>query len=236
VRRLLAAAVFLAAGGTAWAQIGQVNGTVLRADRTPVVGASVALIPKVSHVIWATSTAQDGRYAFKGLAADTYSVVVMIPGGGAVRKDGIRVRALFRSIVDFNLQSDPMDAGLPPLPPVEEAQREPTFTFSATLINPEREPSPDALVTLIPIAGDGAIARCQTKADGACELAGVPEGTYRISARAPGFMTWTLYPVVFKGTGDIEFDLALVAFPMGFRGSFEDLLVPTEPVPPAEEP
>ena len=236
LRLTLVAGLVLAMPTVVLAQIGQVNGTVLGANRKGITGASVALIPKTGRVIYGTSTGGDGRYAFKGLGADVYSVVVILPEGGVARKDGIRVRALFRSIVDFNLVSDLVNATLPPLPASEQADPNAAFSFSATLSGPDRQPSPDAAVSLIPVDGDGIMQRCLTKVEGTCVMREVPDGTYRISARAPGFMTWTLGPIAFKDSGDMGFTLALVNFPMGFRGGFEDLLVPTEPIPPDDTP
>ncbi|MFQ5702279.1 MAG: carboxypeptidase-like regulatory domain-containing protein, partial [Acidobacteriota bacterium] len=100
---LLAIAFAAALPTSTAAQVGQVNGTVLDADSRQLPGASVALIPTSGSTIYGTSSGPDGRYAFKGLTSDTYNVVMSTPDGRIVRKNGVHVRALFRSIVDFKL-------------------------------------------------------------------------------------------------------------------------------------
>jgi hypothetical protein len=112
----LAALVLMLATGTAAAQlgIGQVNGTVFGADHKGVPGLPVAVVPQDGRALYGTSTDPDGRYALKGMPPGTYSVLVGLPTG-VVRKDGIRIRPLFRSIVDFNVGGDTPGAVLPGL-------------------------------------------------------------------------------------------------------------------------
>lgn len=266
--RALFIAVLLAAlsAAPAPAQVGQVNGTLTDKNRKPISGASVALIPKQIPTIYGTSSGQDGRYSFSGLPSDTVSVVVLPPGrGGRARKDGIRVRALFRSIVDFDLgetaASDapvpspavpkqetaaPPDPDLAPeggaagrgeqrdveQPPAEAPPPAPVSSLSCTVQGPDHKPVSEASVMVLPVQGEGTSRRGRTDGAGACRLSDIAPGTYRILVRAPGFVTWYLGPVPLKEPGDIRLQLTMAAFPLGFEGTLEDLLVPMEPVPP----
>lgn len=112
----LAAIVALLSTGIAPAQlgIGQVNGTVFGADRKGAPGLPIAVVPSDGRFLYGTSTDADGRYALKGMPPGTYTVMVGLPSG-VVRKDGIRIRPLFRSIVDFTLGGDAPGATLPGL-------------------------------------------------------------------------------------------------------------------------
>ncbi|HKY32654.1 MAG TPA: carboxypeptidase-like regulatory domain-containing protein, partial [Candidatus Polarisedimenticolia bacterium] len=93
-----------------------------------------------------------------------------------------------------------------------------------------REAAPDVWITATPSGGAGALRRARTDQEGAARLEEVLAGTYRISARAPGYITWSLGPIPIQGTGVILLDMTLVPFPMGFPGSLEDLLVPADPI------
>jgi hypothetical protein len=230
----IAFALALLLPAPAVAQVGQVNGTILSHDRQAVAGASVALIPQNSSIIYGTSTGKDGRYAFKGLAADTYSVVVLPLGGGVARKDDIKVRALFRSIVDFNLAADGNEATLPPPAGPADGEGAGPFAFSCELTDPSRDAIPDATVVLLPVEGDGEMRHDRTAVDGRCRNGSVPGGIYRIAAKAPGFISWSIGPVALRGLTELELALSMEAFPMGFRAGVEDLLIPPEPIPPPE--
>lgn len=253
----------LAAAAPAHAQVGQLNGTLTDAKRKPISGASVALIPKQIPTIYGTSSGVDGRYSFSGLPSDVVSVVVLPPGRtGRARKDGIKVRALFRSIVDFDLAetatSDapvpspavpaaapaavaPPDAG-PPSESGEGGQpaaapsqpAEPTASsLSCTVMGPDQKPVTEASVMVLAVKSDeGTTRRGRTDGRGACRLTDIPPGTYRILVRATGFVTWYLGPVPLKKPGDLKLLLTMAAFPLGFEGTLEDMLVPMEPIPP----
>ena len=213
--------------------IGQVNGTVFDQSQKGIVGLPVALIPQAGAVIHGTSTENGGRYAFKGLEAGTYSVILSLPAGGALRKDGIRIRPLFRSIVDFTLAAETPQSSLPSV----EAQAggegsAAALSLSCMLLGSDRAAVPDALVTLTPVEGQGRFRRCRTGSAGECAIADLPAGRYRISAKAPGFLTWSLGPLALKGSGPLTLSLTLVPFPMGFEGAIEDLLIPADPIPP----
>ena len=246
----LLAAVLLPAGPSARAQegVGQVNGTVLDKDRKGVAGLAMALIPKTGPTISGTTTDESGRYAFKGLAADTYSVLMRLPSGGVARKDGIRVRPLFRSIVDFNVATDvpagsipaPLAAAPPSVaapgstaPAPGDPPGDAGFSLACALAGPDREPVPDAVVTLTPVSGRGRLRRARTGPDGGARIDDVPAGDYRIAARAAGFMSWSLGPIALSGPGGLRLSLSMVPFPMGFPGTLEDLLIPAEPIPPS---
>ena len=244
-RAVMLAACLLAAAPPSAARQGsvngQINGTVLDAARKGAVGLSVAAIPAAAPVIYGTSTDPTGRYGFRRMEMDSYTVVVSHIRGAA-RKTGIRVRPLFRSIVDFTTPPDAPQDPLPPATPAApqtpeaEAAAPSSVTIDCQLLDPDRVPVPDAWVILIPMGGEGALRRCRTDPEGACALVDVTEGAYRISARAPGFMSWLIGPMPVKGTGKLTLALTLVPFPMGFAGSLEDLLVPADPIPPKSPP
>lgn len=217
--------------------IGQVNGTVFDQSRKGVVGLPVAVIPQSGGVINATSTENGGRYAFKGLAAGTYTVAVSVPARGVLRKDAIRIRPLFRSIVDFTLTPDPSSGTLPqvtagPGGGVDGAGTSDALTVTAALVGQDRLPVPDALLTMTPVDGAGRFGRCRTGPDGVCAPADLVEGTYRISVEAPGFITWSIGPLSIKGAGPVRLLVTLVPFPMGFEGTLEDLVIPVDPAAP----
>jgi len=225
--------------GAAPQGIGQVHGTVFDEDRAGVAGLTVALIPDNGPTLYGTSTDMDGRYEFKGLDADVYTVLVVKPTGVIYRKDGIRVRALFRSIVDFHLGTDAPSTSIPVPHAVtgsgtdgDPASASPDLSIACALTGPEREPVPDAIVTVTPMNGTGALRRGLTDAGGACSLTGVPQGAYRLAARAPGFINWEIGPVTLDQPGGMSLSLTLTPYPMGFAGTVEDLLIPSDPVPP----
>lgn len=217
--------------------IGQVNGTVFDQNHKGVVGLPVAVIPQTGGVIHATSTETGGRYAFKGLEAGTYTVVVSVPARGILRKDAIRIRPLFRSIVDFTILPDPPTEALPPVNAAAAADGagQGSLTINATLAGQDRSPIPDALLTMTPIDGSGKFGRCRTGPNGACSPGDLVEGTYRISAVAPGFISWGISPLPVKGTGTLRLHLTLVPFPMGFEGTLEDLVIPVDPAAPRNQ-
>ncbi len=215
--------------------VGQAHGTVFNKDRRGVPGLTVAIMQEAGSVIHGTSTDERGQYSFKGLEGGIYSVIVQYHGAGIARKDGIRVRALFRSIVDFNLPGDFQAAAIPAVAPSSN----PTsgaegLTVSWSLVGPERKPTPDASVTLTPSGGGGRLQHDRTDEEGLSMMTGVQPGSYRIAAKAPGFMTWVLEPVPLTGQGELDLTLEVIPFPMGFEGILEDLLIPAEPIPPED--
>jgi len=234
------AAVSLAA---AQEPVCQVNGTVLGKDRKGLPGLTVAAIMETGGVIYGTSTYEDGHYALKGLKAGSYSVVVVLPGNLVSRKDAIRLRPLFRSIVDFNLTSDAPGSSLPAITPVaapppdaEQAaggRAEASISVTCALSGTDRAPTPDATLVLTPVEGAGRRRQGRTDSAGMCVVSDVPPGDYHMSVRAPGFITWSLGPAAMKEPGSLKVTLLLVPFPMNFEGTLEDKLVPADPIPPA---
>lgn len=224
---------FGTAAAVAQEPVCQINGTIFGKDRKGVPGLTVAAIA-ASGSIYGTSSDEGGRYAFKGLQTDTYTIVVELPAAGVSRKDGIRARPLFRSIVDFNLVADAPGESPPALQPAEpkDGAGATGVSFACVLSGADREPAPDVGIIFTPIDGAGQLRRGRTDPDGRCQLADVPLGTYRISVRAPGFITWSLGPIPLKSAGSLKLSLQLVPFPMGFEGTLEDKLVPSDPIPP----
>ena len=219
-----------------WAQegSGQVNGTVLDKNKKGIAGLSVAAIGQPGTTIYGTSTDEGGRYALKGLEASTYSVIVYQHGGGTTRKDSIRVRPLFRSIVDFNVVGTAAPGTIPALEATSAEQAAGAPSLICALSGPDRAPVTDARVSLTPVEGSGQLRRGRTGPQGECKLDEIPAGTYRIVAKAPGFITWGLAPVPLSGSGALKLVLSLAPFPMGFEGTLDDLLVPTDPIPPTK--
>ncbi len=295
--------------------IGQVNGTVFDTARKGVPGLSVAVIPEDGRALYGTSTDADGRYGVRGMPPGLYSVIVAVPGG-AVRKDAIRIRPLFRSIVDFNLSpqptavnlpglnagpaatpgrpaappgvSPPSPAGIPgpwgdlgqdsggagsgtpppvPAPPADGAAGAPPAPGGADasagpatgavdppegsappapavdghaeegmaitwiLKGPEQISAPDAWVAAIPAGGEGHLRRDRTRPDGGTRLEGVAPGNYSLLVKAAGFMTWRMGPLPLNGDGELSVTMSLIPYPMGFKGTIEDVLIPFDPIP-----
>ncbi|HKY31002.1 MAG TPA: carboxypeptidase-like regulatory domain-containing protein, partial [Candidatus Polarisedimenticolia bacterium] len=109
-----AAAAAFTVGPLAQTGTGQLSGTVFDARQKGAAGLSVAAVPDDGGFLHGTCTDQDGRYDFRGLPSGSYSILVSGPAG-VLRKDGIRLRPLFRSIVDFSLAADAAVSGLPTL-------------------------------------------------------------------------------------------------------------------------
>lgn len=233
----LTAVFLLVCAAPAMAQVGtgQTHGTVFDSRREGVAGLTVALIPEAGPIIMGTTTDEAGIYAFRKLAGGTYSVVLRDPGVGVARKDGVRVRPLFRSIVDFNVPADLGDHTVPaPVPapsPATADGSDGTIVLTGTVVDVQGNPVPDASVKLTPFEAQGRLGRSRTDQAGRCQIPLTP-GTYRIVVSAPGFMTWSLAPVPLEGTGSLSLSLVLVSFPMGFEGTLEDLLLPQDPIPP----
>lgn len=211
---------------------GQINGQVFDKARKGVPGLTVAAFGEALPLIYGTSTDRDGRYAFRGLAVGTYAVVVAPAGRSPLRKDGIRVRPLFRSIVDFTLGGDAPAEVLPPVSPAPVEGADTGLVLDCSVTGPEREAVPGIAITLTPMEGSGQLRRARTEADGTCVLREIDPGRYRVAVRAPGFMTWGLGPVAIDGSGKVSLSLSLVTFPLNFKGTVEDALVPADPIPP----
>lgn len=214
---------------------GQAHGTVFDSRREGVPGLSVALIPEAGAIILGTNTDESGRYAFRKLQGATYSVILRNPSIGIARKDGVRVRPVFRSIIDFNVPADFSDTSVPAPVPVASSVsgdgNDGPIALTASVIDLDGNPVPDADVTLTPVEAQGSLGRDRTDQAGRCLVTLTP-GIYRIAVTAPGFMTWTLAPVPLNGSGGLRLSLVLVPFPMGFGGTIEDLLIPEDPIPP----
>ncbi|MGH9867349.1 MAG: carboxypeptidase-like regulatory domain-containing protein [Candidatus Polarisedimenticolia bacterium] len=257
---ILTAFGLTAGGASAQIGIGQVNGTVFDTGRKGVPGLPVAVIPEDGRALYGTSTDADGRYGVKGMPPGIYTVIVAVPGGG-MRKDGIRIRPLFRSIVDFTMGTTPSPLTLPALkagqiapaapaagtvpaasPGPEASDTEtpaapPTdgdalgITLMWSLQGPERSSAPDAWVAAIPVQGSGVLRRDRTNPEGGAHLLDVRAGTYSLLVKAAGFMTWRMGPLPLEGAGELKVQMSLVPYPMGFKGTIEDVLVPWDPIP-----
>lgn len=220
----------LAQGGN-----GQVHGTVFDAQRKGVPGLTIALIAENGSTIVGTNTDESGRYAFRRLAAGYYTVVLRDPGVGIARKDRLRVRPVFRSIIDFNVPADFEGHTIPQLVPEASPEAaddaEAAIFLTGTVLDVDGDPVPDASVTITPFDTGGSLGRARTDHSGYCRIP-LTAGTYRMVVSAPGFMTWSLAPVPLDGSGALSLTVVLLRFPMGFEGTIEDLLLPQDPIPP----
>jgi hypothetical protein len=214
---------------------GRISGTVYTMDNQPVQGASVVVIDEEGGSVHGSSTNQRGRYALTSLERATYSVLVMDPGGNVLRKDRVRVRPLFRNLVDFVTEPE----GSPPahihaLPPPQGGGELPTLDLKGTLVTTDGEPIPEAWVTISAMNEEEYTLRARTDAEGSFRLLRVPPAQYRISARALGHITWSLGPVLLRSGKDISLRLSLLPFPLGHPENLEDMAIPVDPVPPEE--
>lgn len=221
--------------GKALASAGQISGTVLSADRKPVTGTSVAVVNEATAEIHGTNTNQRGRYSIKGLIHGTYSVIVMDPGGGLLRKEQVNVRPLFRNLVDFITEPE----GAPPaLPRTSKTFQAPSGIEPISLTGLIRElggnPIPEAWVTLTPESGTQPSLRARTDVAGKFKLIQVSPGLFRIRVRALGHITWSLGPVRIEAQDPGTLVLGMVNFPLGHPETLENLLVPVEPATPEE--
>lgn len=211
---------------------GRISGTVLTEGRELVQGASVAAIADGGRALFGSSTDERGRYAVKSLQRSTYSVLVTNPGGGILRKDNVRVRPLFRNLVDFITEAP---TGLPgvyrhPLP-VGMADGE-TLHLTGELVTPENVGIAEAWVTVTGLSDESQSMRARTDVEGRFRLLNVPAGHYRIHAQALGHITWSLGPILLLGGEETTLNLILLPFPLGHQESLEDLVVPVEPAAP----
>jgi len=187
---VVVALLLLAPGAQVHAQlgIGQVNGTVFGPDRKGVPGLPVAVVPLGGGALYGTSTDSDGRYAIKGMPPGTYSVVLGLPDG-AVRKDGIRIRPLFRSIVDFTLGGERVAATLPPLRGGADVSKPAAAAVAAGIVTPVEAP------TEAPPAPPASPAPPEGPSPAAIESGPAQDGTDGSAAAAPAAelaLTWTL--------------------------------------------
>ena len=214
----------------------QVGGQVLDARGKGVAGLPVAAIPQSGGWLYGTTTDEAGRYTFKGLQTNTYGIVVVLPTASLLRKDAVRVRPLFRSIVDFRTP-DALPASATSVPPVIASEQPSELSVICAVMASDRTPVPDALVTMTPMAMDGsingALRLARSGLDGLARMPTMPSASYRIAVRVPGMITWSLGPVELRGSGTLALRLSMTAFPLGFEGTIEDLLIPIDPIPPA---
>ncbi len=212
---------------------GQISGTVYTAQNQPVQGASVVVIDEEGDSVHGSSTNPRGRYILTNLQRATYSVLVMDPGGNVLRKDRVRVRPLFRNLVDFVTEPEGSPpAHVHPLPPPPGGEEPPTLDLKGTLVTTDDEPIPEAWVTVSAMSEEEYTLRARTDAEGRFRLLRVPPGHYRISARALGHITWSLGPILLRGGKEVALRLSLLPFPLGHPENLEDMAIPVEPVPP----
>jgi len=214
----------------------QVSGQVLDTKGKGVAGLSVAAIPESGAWLYGTTTDDGGRYAFKGLQTSTYGIMVALPTKSVLRKDGVRVRPLFRSIVDFRTADAPPRAASA-LPPVIASSEQGVLAVGLIVNAVDRSPVPDALITMTPMEMDGtvsgAVQLARSGLDGLAQLPEVPSGGFRLAVRMPGMITWGMGPLDLRGSGPIALRLTMTPYPLGFEGTIEDLLIPLDPIPPA---
>ena len=110
------------------------------------------------------------------------------PKTRAVRKrtNAVRVRPLFRSIVDFRTP-DALPASATSVPPVIASEQPTELSVICAVMASDRTPVPDALVTMTPMAMDGSINGAMRLArsglDGLARMPTMPSASYRIAVR-----------------------------------------------------
>src|SRR5262245_46185619 len=132
----------------------QVGGQVLDGRGKGVAGLPVAAIPQSGGWLYGTTTDEGGRYTFKGLQTNTYGIVVVLPTAALLRKDGVRVRPLFRSIVDFRT-TDALPMAATTIPPVTVSDQAGSLEMACMVMSADRTPVPDALITMTPMDAGG---------------------------------------------------------------------------------
>lgn len=211
---------------------GQISGTVFDQAKHPVSGASVAVLGAEGSTIHASNTDTRGRYALKGLARDEYAVLVMDPSGTLLRKDKVRVRPLFRNLVDFVTGPAGAQQPVQPALPGGESHNLPPFDLKVSMETQDGVPVSEAWFTAAPLSGEHPVRRARTSATGELLLEGLPAGYYRFTARALGHVTWSLGPLLMQGQEERELLLTLMPFPLGHKERIENLLVPVQPALP----
>jgi len=212
---------------------GQVSGTIITPSRQVVKGASVALIPEGGGELYGTSTGEDGRYALRNLANGSYAILVMDPDGNILRKERVNVRPLFRNLVDFITEP----AGAPPphipaLQPPGAGEAPATIDITGLVITNDDRPISEAWLTLRPMGIEAPLLRARTDAEGRFRLLHVQGGSFQITARGLGHVTWTIGPLLFEPGRNVVVRLTLLPFLLGHPMNPEDFLVPVSPLPP----
>jgi iron complex outermembrane receptor protein len=88
----------------AWAQTGQIRGTVRDAQGAALSGATVRVTNQATNAARRTTTAGDGSYVVADLVTGTYTVNVTLPGLRMATQRDVRVAAPAEVTLDFTLQ------------------------------------------------------------------------------------------------------------------------------------
>lgn len=212
---------------------GQISGNVYTRDKKMLSGTTVAVVGSSGDSLHGSSTDPKGHYAVGDLEKDDYSVIVVPPSGAVLRKDGVRVRPLFRNLVDFVVDPGGPPAAMPPQIPEAVAEKGGTFALAVHLTTTEGRTVPEARVTVARVQGDAGSLTARTDAGGDAGFTGLRTAYYRITVRALGHVTWSLGPVLLQGSGAKSLDVRLMPFPLGHKEKIENLVVPIDPASPA---
>lgn len=225
--------------GAAFAVTGRVKGTVRDNEGRHAAGVPVRLytVENGRKRIFMTNTDSQGEYRFESLAAGTYQLEVGGERYAIQRKDSIVVRPPFRNVIDFTLAPpEGGPAGTPRIPAGSGAGSDPAVEsvarggISGGLKDGDGIGVADARIIL-----QGADRRylAVSDPDGGFRIDDVPAGHYTLEVLSPGYLTVVLPGVILDGTGDIEFRLTLIDYPLDYRERVEDLLPPEQPLPPS---
>jgi len=101
---LVAGCLLFLASGAAWAQTGNLEGTVIGLDGKPLKGAVIQINRVDVRGHFKVKTNKKGHYFHAGLPLGTYSVVCEVNGKAVDQMNGVRVTFGSSTKVDFNLQ------------------------------------------------------------------------------------------------------------------------------------
>ena len=88
-----------------YAQTGNINGTVISTDGTPLVGAMMLIDRQEITQHFETETDEDGRFFHAGLPTGTYRVTLQVDGRTIQYRDGLQIRGGTTADASFDLQA-----------------------------------------------------------------------------------------------------------------------------------
>jgi MFS family permease len=144
---------------------GAVRGTVTGRGGEPIAGALLTVIGSDGWQAGQAQTDADGRFELAGIAPGSFSIVVMAPG---YAPEATVVGAAHGAAITHNIV-------------LAAASR-----LAGSVLSAGDVPLPGASVSLTDASG-AVLARDVTDMEGGFVLAGAPQGTYTVTAAAPGY-------------------------------------------------
>jgi hypothetical protein len=168
---------------------GGIAGTVIGPDGAPLGGARVEALEEVEggdRTVGATSSGEDGAYAFGGLADGLYVVAAVARGTRRARLEGVEIRdGELRRGVDLLLEPGARVAGRV-VAGADGRLVQGAVVMAHTLAELER---PALSARPAALREQRAQATARTDADGGFVLEGLGPGVHMLTAKAPGFRT-----------------------------------------------